>query len=570
MIAYTTRNLANYGQNEKTESNSCLSKIKNFIKAHPYIFFGIIGGIIIIVVVVVVLCVTLTKKDKEIQEEEDEGEEFEDSPIFPLEDSLKSKVVEIYNDIDTGAKDQGTLEQFLQYISEKSSNLNDAQKVYLAHYWITRKIKYDNTGLNAGIYRVDPANFFSYKRTVCSGYARLFKQLLLTMNYNSSKIKNIHGHGKGAGYSEFNHAMENHEWNAVEINGKWCLIDTTWDAVSYLKDEFYLCTPPKCFARDHFPTDDQSLQFLKNPISLETFHGLVQNKKGFCTYNIEVIEDKAIQNICGRGSVLIKYKIKEDDFAIGLNIQSSEIRAKNPEYFITKIENGYKIDLSINEIGLYGFYFSIKFNSGDKGMGNIYFQCNEEPDEKTYYPTLHYFYQNSDSQLISPIQRDLIKGQRYTFEVRASDFNQLLLNMDKGKIPMTKNGDIYREENVFVHGNSISITADNYYFISFKGIGDDVGYPEFIENRYINIEYRLLQPLISTLTKGVEYTFEIRCYNDNERFKLKYGTNNIEMDRKNNVYTKKITIDSSSTENELYIVYGENYLHYNLFKYILI
>ena len=316
------------------------------------------------------------------------------------------------------------------------------------------------------------------------------------------------------------------------------------------------------------------MQFLKNPISLETFHGLVQNKKGFCTYNIEVIEDKAIQNICGSGSVIIKYKIKEDDFAIGLNIQSSEIRSKNPEYFITKIENGYKIDLSINEIGLYGFYFSIKFNSGDKGMGNIYFQCNEEPDEKTYYPTLHYFYQNSDSQLISPIQRDLIKGQRYTFEVRTSDFNQLILTMDKEKIPMTKNGDIYREENVFVHGNSISITADNYYFISFKGIGDDVGYPEFIENRYINIEYRLLQPLISTLTKGVEYTFEIRCYNDNERFKIKYGTNNIEMDRKNNVYTKKITIDSSSTENELYIVYdepyGENYLHNNLFKYILI
>ena len=394
------------------------------------------------------------------------------------------------------------------------------------------------------------------------------------MNYPSSKIKNIVGIGKGVGYTPFSPQTENHEWNAVEINGKWCLIDTTWDAVSYLKDEFYLCTPPKCFARDHFPTDDQSLQFLKNPISLETFHGLVQNKKGFCTYNIEVIEDKAIQNICGSGSVIIKYKIKEDDFAIGLNIQSSEIRSKNPEYFITKIENGYKIDLSINEIGLYGFYFSIKFNSGDKDMGNIYFQCNEEPDEKTYYPTLHYFYQNSDSQLISPIQRDLIKGQRYTFEVRTSDFNQLILTMDKEKIPMTKNGDIYREENIFVHGNSISITADNYYFISFKGIGDDVGYPEFIENRYINIEYRLLQPLISTLTKGVEYTFEIRCYNDNERFKLKYGTNNIEMDRKNNVYTKKITIDSSSIENELYIVYdepyGENYLHYNLFKYILI
>ena len=545
--------------------------MKSFIKRHPYLFFSIIGGIIIITVVVVVICVTLTDRDEKTEEQE-EGEEIEEIPIFPFEDNSKSKVIEIYNEIDTGNKDKGTLEQFLQYISEKGSDLKDEEKVYLAHYWITHKISYDDGALQS---RVNPEDVFLNKKAVCSGYSRLFKQILLEMNYPSSKIKNIVGIGKGVGYTPFSPQTENHEWNAVEINGKWCLIDTTWDAVSYLKDEFYLCTPPKCFARDHFPTiDDQSLQFLKNPISLETFHGLVQNKKGICTYNIEVTEDKAIQNICGRGSVLIKYKIKEDDFAIGLNIQSSEIRSKNPEYFITKIENGYKIDLSINEIGLYGFYFSIKFNSGDKDMGNIYFQCNEEPDEKTYYPTLHYFYQNSDSQLISPIQRDLIKGQRYTFEVRTSDFNQLILTLDKEKIPMTKNGDIYREENVFVHGNSISITADNYYFISFKGIGDDVGYPEFIENRYINIEYRLLQPLISTLTKGVEYTFEIRCYRDNEIFKIKYGTNNIEMDRKNNAYTKKITIDSSSSENELYIVYdepyGENYLHYNLFKYILI
>lgn len=579
MIAYTTRNIANYGQNEKTESNSCLSKIKNFIKAHPYIFFGIIGGIIIIVVVVVVLCVTLTKKDKEIQEEEeDEGEEFEDSPIFPLEDSLKSKVVEIYNDIDTGAKDQGTLEQFLQYISEKSSNLNDAQKVYLAHYWITRKIKYDNTGLNAGVYSVEPANFFSYKRTVCSGYARLFKQLLLTMNYNSSKIKNIHGHGKGAGYSEFNHAMENHEWNAVEINGKWCLIDTTWDASSYLLDEFYLCTPPKCFIRDHFPTDDQSLQFLKNPITIETYEGMVKTQKGFCRRNIEIIEDKAVQNICGRGSVIVKYKIDEDDTAIGLDIMESIQTAKTPQYFITRIEGGYKVDLSINEIGRHGLYFSIKYSSGNTGIGNMYFECDEEPEEKIFYPKLHYMYQNSISQLISPIKRDLIIGQRYTFEVRTSDYPKLIIEMENEKISMTKNGDTFKEENVFVHGSTIYITAVSTEFgglsyISFKGIGENVGYPECIDDRSVAIDYRLLNPLIPTLTKGVEYKFEIRCYSE-EIFRIKYGTTYLDMENINNVYTKTITIDRTKTDSELYIVHYQTYdeVAYNprnLFKYNL-
>ena len=576
MIAYTTRN---YGQNEKTESNSCLSKIKQFIKAHPYIFFGIIGGIVIIVVVVIVLCVTLANKDKEIQEEEDEGEEINDIPIFPLEDSLKSKVVEIYNDIDTGKKDEGTYQQFLQYISEKSSNLDDAQKVYLAHYWITRKIKYDTVGLNSNRYSVEPKDFFSSKKTVCSGYARLFRQLLLIMNYNSSKIKNIFGTPKGAGYSEFLPLEENHEWNAVEINGKWCLIDTTWDASSYLLDEFYLCSPPKCFVRDHFPTD-QSMQFLKNPISYETYEKMVKTKKEYCWRNIEIIEDKAIQNICGRGSVIIKYKTDEDETAIGLNIQTAEQTAIFPQYFTTRIENGYKVDLSINEEGRHGFYFSIKYSSGRiAGIGNMYFVCNEEPEEKIYYPNVYYDYYNSNSQLISPIQRDLNKGQRYTFEVKTSDYDKLKISMENEKISMTKNGDTFKEENVFVHGNTISIIAvsakygGDLYYISFQGIGENVGYPECFDNKNIAVDYRLLNPLSSTLTKGAEYKFEIRCYSE-EIFRIKYGTTLIDMENINNVYTKTITIDRTTTDNELYIVhyqsYGEvAYNPRNLFKYNL-
>ena len=78
--------------------------MKSFIKTHPYLFLSIIGGIIIITVVVVVICVTLTNKDEKTEEQE-EGEEIEEIPIFPLEEDSKSKVIEIYNDIDTGNKD---------------------------------------------------------------------------------------------------------------------------------------------------------------------------------------------------------------------------------------------------------------------------------------------------------------------------------------------------------------------------------------------------------------------------------------------------------------------------------
>ena len=64
--------------------------------------------------------------------------------------------------------------------------------------------------------------------------------------------------------------------------------------------------------KESFTYFNDSLQFLDKPIALETFHRLIETREGFCKYNMEIIEDKAIQNICGRGKIFIKYE-KDDD-----------------------------------------------------------------------------------------------------------------------------------------------------------------------------------------------------------------------------------------------------------------
>mgnify|MGYP002622914447 CR=1 FL=1 len=125
------------------------------------------------IIIVIVLCVVLTKKDKEEEEETE-------IKIYPLEESLKSKVMEIYNNI--GNKDKGTLAQFSSYLSEKASNLKEEQKVYLAYYWVVKNIKYNHDGRSAGTVEYEPADAFTKGTTVCSGYSRLFRALLLAMN----------------------------------------------------------------------------------------------------------------------------------------------------------------------------------------------------------------------------------------------------------------------------------------------------------------------------------------------------------------------------------------------------
>ena len=531
-----------YNTNQKSEDESCLSRIKSFIKNHPYIFYGTIAGLVIIIVVIIVLCVTLTNKD----EKEEEQIINKEIKIFPLEEKSRTEVMDIYDNI--GTKDKGTYQQFCEYLANKGSNLKEEQKVYLAYYLIINNIKYDYDGLAAKTVSYDSPNIFRKRTTVCSGYSRLFRDLLLTMNYTKSKILNIHGYSKGAGYSSFKPPESNHEWNAVEINGKWCLIDTTWDAGN--KNEYYLCTPPKCFVRDHLPISNDSLQFLDNPISLETFHRSIETREGFCKYNMEIIEDKAIQNICGRGKIIIKYSDEDGDDSDNYLTIASFNGKPTPAFFVNRLKNEFQIDLSVNTKGQSAIYLLM----GYYGIGEIYFNCTEEPTEKFYFPNTAYHYENSDAQLISPIQRDLIKGQTYNFELRTNDFEEMKIYQGDDRIFMTKDGDIFKAENVYIHSDNIHIYSKTNRLVDFKGIGDDIDFPKVYDSP-LNI--RLYQPLIGTLIKGNEYKFEIKCESI-EEIKIKIGEEMILMDRNNNIYTKTLTIDPSNTESYLYITYWRN------------
>jgi hypothetical protein len=95
------------------------------------------------------------------------------------------------------------LTQFCEYLSQNSLNLKEEQKVYLAYYWVTKNIVYDHNGRLNNNAQTNPDAFFQSRKTVCSGYSRLFRNLLLCMDYPESKIKNISGYAKGSEYSLF-------------------------------------------------------------------------------------------------------------------------------------------------------------------------------------------------------------------------------------------------------------------------------------------------------------------------------------------------------------------------------
>ena len=189
------------------------------------------------------------------------------------------------------------------------------------------------------------------------------------MNYPENKIKIISGYSKGVGYSPYNPPISDHAWNAVEINGKWCLIDTTWDENK--NTEYYLCPPPRCFVRDHLPENNDEMQFLKNPITVEQFHNLIETEDGFCEYNVQFIEDKSVQHFCGRGKITLKYNY---DFGKRISLDVSSLgEVRMPAFYVTRIENGFEIDISVNEEGLSQIFILMN----DRQIGQIHFICDK-------------------------------------------------------------------------------------------------------------------------------------------------------------------------------------------------
>jgi transglutaminase/protease-like cytokinesis protein 3 len=242
--------------------------------------------------------------------------------------------------------------------------LDDKEKVYLIYKWVANNIQYDYANYIAhNDVSSEPADVLSSKKGVCSGYSRLFTKLLTCLNFPEENIKNIIGHSKGLGFNyEDTISDENtdHEWNAVKINNKWCLIDTTWGAGSVIEgayvpsyDEYYLCTPPAQFVRSHLPKKvEENLQFLDKPIDINTFQNMAYRTKYFFEYGFNGLSnDKMVQNICGDGKMTLKYNNNIRPILL------VKVKKDGTEYndwiMEKKITNGYDIIVYINEEGNY-------------------------------------------------------------------------------------------------------------------------------------------------------------------------------------------------------------------------
>ncbi|MEL1244514.1 transglutaminase domain-containing protein [Flavobacterium sp. DGU11] len=162
---------------------------------------------------------------------------------------------------------------------------SDLEKTRAIFIWITDNISYDYKFVNRNkkikfpkckknqdcgtIQKAWEDKFLhkviTRKKSICEGYARLFKRLCDDAGIQGSVV---------AGYTKQKPGQVgkmgplSHAWNAVLIDGQFYYFDVTWASGSCARnkkgklekfqkgyDDYYWCTPPEKLYRNHFPKD---------------------------------------------------------------------------------------------------------------------------------------------------------------------------------------------------------------------------------------------------------------------------------------------------------------------------
>ncbi|KAG8445539.1 hypothetical protein GDO86_010347, partial [Hymenochirus boettgeri] len=207
----------------------------------------------------------------------------------------------------------------------------DLEKVRAFWIWICHNIEYDLESLeNKSKWFCDPNQTLLTGKGACEGYAGLFDKMCSLAGIKCFKIG---GYSKGFGYTlgQTFSGDSNHAWNAVYLNKRWHLLDTTWGAgfadsnsntFTFRYNEFYFLTNPALFIEEHFP-DNKNWQLLQVPLTLKHFEGNLCRSSSFYnvglvtsypeTLQVETVNGKATFSIEGHSPALFSFTLNKTE-----------------------------------------------------------------------------------------------------------------------------------------------------------------------------------------------------------------------------------------------------------------
>ncbi len=168
-----------------------------------------------------------------------------------------------------------SVETLAKYLADGANT--DRGRVRAVFRWITDRISYNHAAIARGSTGDNSVEGVLQNRTcVCMGYSNLFHALCQKAGVESVQV---FGHAKGSKFDE-KQGLSNkqlHAWNAVKLDGKWHLADSTFGAGIAIKGQFkkqfrpeFFLAKPEFLAFSHLPHDEK-WQLLDRPLTKTEF-----------------------------------------------------------------------------------------------------------------------------------------------------------------------------------------------------------------------------------------------------------------------------------------------------------
>ncbi len=182
------------------------------------------------------------------------------------------------------ADEQDTPEEIGRYFAKHE--VDPLRRLKAVHDYVADRTAYDVQAFRTMTFPPqDAQSVLDAEIAVCAGYSQLVKAI-----GDAAGLEVVVVVGKTRDYGDLGHA-----WNAAKVEGKWYLLDATWDAGSVGDDGFtkrfgtaYLMTPPDVFLYDHYP-DDEKWQLRDEPLSLGDFLRRPDLEPSFFAYGFELV-----------------------------------------------------------------------------------------------------------------------------------------------------------------------------------------------------------------------------------------------------------------------------------------
>ncbi len=397
--------------------------------------------------------------------------------ILPLGIIADQPKVEDFRDVDNRAIN--TPENFEQDIFQLTAYLvqpysNQSKKVRAIYTWIAYHISYDVDSYMNGLYgAVYPEDVLEKRKSVCEGYARLFKKMAEAAGIRAEMIG---GYSKGYNYQEgelFSH-RNSHAWNAVRIDGQWYLVDVTWGS-GYINESFrfirrfndyYFLTPPHQLIQSHFP-EDVKWQLLERKITRPEFEKSAYAKASFFSYGLQTDSHNQYQ-ITAVESLLVTLINPGDIHTIArLYYGDTELNAMYT--FTQNHQNKIEIMAVFPESATYTLrIFAKRKEDPNPYLWIMDYQVQAKRDGRHAMGFVEKYstFDELNGYLYFPLNRFLIPGDTVKFRLKLDGVQQVVFYSEEKLIPFQRKENIYtgkihleKDETII----AVKTNKDNYY-----------------------------------------------------------------------------------------------------------